>query len=38
MIVHEYFEINLTIVWDVVEHYLPTLKNKIQEILQKMER
>jgi uncharacterized protein with HEPN domain len=38
VIVHEYFEINLTIVWDVVEHYLPTLKNKIQEILQKMER
>lgn len=32
-IVHEYFEINLGIAWDIVQDDLPVLKRQIQQIL-----
>jgi uncharacterized protein with HEPN domain len=33
VIVHEYFGIDLAIVWNVIEHDLPALKKRVQEIL-----
>lgn len=33
ILVHNYFEINTSIVWSVVENELPVLKPKIQTIL-----
>jgi uncharacterized protein with HEPN domain len=33
ILVHDYFEINTSIVWSVVENELPVLKPKIQAIL-----
>jgi uncharacterized protein with HEPN domain len=34
-VVHDYFGISLDIVWDVIENHLPSLQNKILEILPK---
>jgi uncharacterized protein with HEPN domain len=33
VIVHEYFGIDLGVVWNVIEHDLPALKLRVQEIL-----
>jgi len=33
-VIHEYFGVNLKIVWEVVERDLPDLKRKIEAILQ----
>lgn len=35
ILVHEYFRVNLEIVWRIVERELPDLKAKIEAILQK---
>jgi uncharacterized protein with HEPN domain len=35
--IHEYFGVNLQLVWDVVEQELPKLKRKIEAILHGME-
>ena len=32
--VHEYFRVDLNIVWDVIQQNLPTLKHEIEAILQ----
>jgi uncharacterized protein with HEPN domain len=32
-LIHDYFGINLQLVWDVVERDLPTLKLKVQQLL-----
>lgn len=32
--VHEYFRVDLNIVWDVIQQNLPTLKQEIEAILQ----
>ena len=37
ILVHEYFDTDLEIVWDVVKKDLPELKKQIQEILKNME-
>jgi uncharacterized protein with HEPN domain len=33
VIVHQYFGIDLTVVWNVIEHDLPALRKRVQEIL-----
>ena len=33
VIVHEYFGIDLEVVWNVIEHDLPALKERVREIL-----
>jgi len=33
MLIHEYFEVDLDIVWDVVENKVTTLQNKVFQIL-----
>ncbi len=33
VIVHEYFGVDLEVVWRVIEHDLPALKRRVQEIL-----
>jgi len=33
VIVHQYFGIDLAVVWNVIEHDLPALKTRVQEIL-----
>jgi uncharacterized protein with HEPN domain len=33
LLVHEYFRINLQIVWAIVEHQIPILKSQINTIL-----
>ncbi len=37
-IIHEYFDVDLEIVWEVVEKDLPDLKAQIQTILQEQKR
>ena len=34
LLVHEYFRVDLQIVWQIVEQEIPTLKQKIDTILQ----
>ena len=36
VLVHDYFGIDIEVVWAVVEHDLPDLKRKIEAILQKL--
>ena len=33
VLIHQYFEINIELVWDIVTNKLPKLKSQIQEIL-----
>lgn len=35
VLVHDYLGINVARAWEIVEHYLPDLKRKIETILQK---
>ncbi|HWF61337.1 MAG TPA: DUF86 domain-containing protein [Nitrospira sp.] len=37
-LIHDYFGINLQLVWDVVERDLPTLKHKIAQLLDFLEK
>ena len=37
ILIHEYFGINLKIIWDVVKKKLPVLKSNIQKILRDVE-
>lgn len=37
LIVHEYFRIDLQIIWSIVENQLPQLKEQIKTILQEIE-
>lgn len=34
--VHEYFRVNLGIIWDIVENDIPSLKGQIEAILQEL--
>jgi len=34
-IIHEYFNINLEVAWDIVREDLPVLKQQVQKILSK---
>ena len=34
LLVHEYFRVDLTLIWQIVEQELPTLKQQINSILQ----
>ena len=36
LVVHEYFRINIDIIWDIVENDIPILKEQIQTILQEI--
>lgn len=36
-LIHEYFGVNLDIVWQVVERELPTLKEQVDQILKQLE-
>ncbi len=36
ILVHNYFEIDLPVVWNAVEHELPQLKNQVTAILQEL--
>lgn len=36
VLIHEYFGVDLKIVWNVVEYELPKIKTKITEVLQKL--
>jgi uncharacterized protein with HEPN domain len=36
--VHDYFGVSLTIVWDVITKHLPTLRDGIQRLLAHKER
>jgi uncharacterized protein with HEPN domain len=38
ILVHDYFAVDTEVVWDAVEHDLPDLKAKIEEILRKLEK
>ncbi|MGB4493225.1 MAG: HepT-like ribonuclease domain-containing protein, partial [Halanaerobiales bacterium] len=35
VLIHDYFGVNLSIIWDVVENKIPELENIIKEILSK---
>lgn len=35
-VVHEYFRVDLDVVWDVVNHDLPSLKLQIEKILSEL--
>ncbi|MFO7891500.1 MAG: DUF86 domain-containing protein [bacterium] len=37
ILIHEYFGVDLLVVWEIIEHDLPLLKNKIQTILKQFE-
>jgi len=37
-LIHDYFGINLQLVWDVVERDLPTLKIRIAQLLTSLEK
>lgn len=37
-LIHDYFGINLQLVWDVVERDLPTLKRKVAQLLDLLEK
>ena len=37
-LIHDYFGINLQLVWDVVERDLPTLKIRITQLLTSLEK
>jgi uncharacterized protein with HEPN domain len=37
LLVHRYYEVNLEIVWLVVEQDLPDIKEKIEPILQELQ-
>jgi uncharacterized protein with HEPN domain len=37
-LIHDYFGINLQLVWDVVERDLPTLQRKIAQLLDSLEK
>lgn len=37
-LIHDYFGINLQLIWDVVEQDLPTLKQKITQLLNFLEK
>ncbi|MEO1288419.1 MAG: HepT-like ribonuclease domain-containing protein, partial [Chloroflexota bacterium] len=34
IITHEYFRLNLKLIWDVIENELPKLKEQVKEILE----
>jgi uncharacterized protein with HEPN domain len=36
-LIHEYFGVNLTIVWDTVVEFLPVLERQLREILEELE-
>ena len=38
IIIHAYFNIDLDIMWDIIKEDLPDLKNKIKNILEKLEK
>ena len=38
LIIHEYFRVNLDIIWDIVQNDIPPLKQVIVEILQQSNR
>ena len=37
-LIHEYFGVNLNIVWDTVNEFLPVFQKQLKEILAKLER
>lgn len=37
IIVHEYFDVDLAVVWDTIKNDIPILKKQIQEILEELE-
>lgn len=37
LIVHEYFKVDLQIIWDITQQDLPTLKPAIEQILKEMD-
>ena len=37
-VTHEYFGVSLTIIWDIVIHDIPTLKQQIQNVINDLER
>jgi len=37
ILIHEYFGVNLEIIWDVVSNKIPSLKSSIKKIMQDME-
>ena len=37
ILIHEYFGVDLLVVWEIIEHDLPLLKNQIQKILKQFE-
>ena len=38
ILVHDYFAVDVDVVWDAVEHDLPILKQHIQRLLKQLER
>ena len=37
-LIHDYFGVNIDAVWDTVERDIPTVKNKLKEIIEKEEK
>lgn len=37
ILIHQYFDVDLEILWDIIKNRLPELKVKISEILSKIE-
>lgn len=35
-LIHEYFGVDLTLVWDVVERELPALRPRVEELIQRL--
>ena len=38
IVVHDYFSVDTRVVWDVIEHDLPDLKRRVQDLLSRLER
>ena len=38
IVVHDYFSVDTRVVWDVIEHDLPDVKRRVQDLLSRLER
>lgn len=36
-LIHEYFGTDLQIVWNVIQEYLPTFKNQLEQVIEKIQ-
>ena len=37
ILIHEYFDVDLSLTWSVVKHELPSIKKHLQEVLESLQ-